>query len=391
MPIRGIFERPPSSGVWWISYCDGEGKRHREKAGRRSAALDALGRRRLEVKEGRYIPPRAGARLTFRELAKAAMARKKLRLAPTSYETDNERLQQLLPLIGNLPADRLTPARIEETLAHFKRRVSGSTVNRFHALISSIYKFAVLAGRIGVNPMSKVKRYKENESRLRWLNGDEEKQIRDALVADSHEMELDLAINTGMRRGEQFWLEWQNVVFGTTPDGTEQADLTVHGKTGRRQVKANSAACAALRKLQAITGTKTHVSPDAREGLKRDSRRWLEDAAKKAGVKNFRWHDLRHTFASRLVMNGVDIRTVQELLGHKSITMTMKYAHLAPDSRQSAVERVNKKEETRSEEKKEGQVREPGEEKEGGQEEASAERAGGRGTRRVSHPGRRGH
>lgn len=337
MAIRGIFERPPRSGVWWISYCDGEGKRHREKVGRRSAALDALGRRRLEVKEGRYIPPRAGARLTFRDLANAAMTQKKLRLAPASYETDMLRLKQLLPLIGNLPADRLTPARIEETLAHFRRQVSSSTVNRFHALISSIYKFAVHAGRVSINPASKVKRYKENESRIRWLRPEEEKAIRDALIADAHEYEFDLALHTGMRRGEQFGLQWKDVDL-------ERGILTVRGKTGRRHVVANSNATAALRKLHAITGKETHVSPDADNDVKRDWRRWLEDAAKKAGVEDFHWHDLRHTFASRLVMNGVDIRTVQELLGHKSIVMTMKYSHLAPDHRQAAVEKMNPQE-----------------------------------------------
>ncbi len=337
MAIRGIFERPPRSGIWWISYCDGEGKRHREKIGRRSAALDALGRRRLEVKEGRYIPPRAGARLTFRDLANAAMTQKKLRLAPASYETDMLRLKQLLPLIGNLPADRLTPARIEETLAHFRRAVSSSTVNRFHALISSIYKFAVHAGRVSINPASKVKRYKENESRIRWLRPEEEKAIRDAFVADAHEYEFDLALHTGMRRGEQFGLEWRNVDL-------ERGILTVKGKTGRRHVVANSEAKAALRKLLAISGKEQRVSPDSSEGVKRDWRRWLERAAKDAGVKDFHWHDLRHTFASRLVMNGVDIRTVQELLGHKSIVQTMKYAHLAPDHRQAAVEKMNPQE-----------------------------------------------
>jgi site-specific recombinase XerD len=342
MAIRGIFERPPRGGVWWISYCDAEGKRHREKIGRRSAAMDAVVKRRMEIREGRFIPPRGGARLTFRDLSEAALRQKKLRLAELSYRTDSMRLKQLLPLIGNVPADRLTAARIEETLAHLKRSgLSNSTVNRFHALISSIYKFAVHAERIPTNPASKVKRYKENESRIRWLRPEEEKAIRSEFVADAHEWEFELALQTGMRRGEQFGLQWKDVQFREMPDGSEQADLTVRGKTGRRHVKANSKGAAALRKLQAITGEESFVSPDAGNGAKRDWRRWLETAAKKAGVKDFHWHDLRHTFASRLVMNGVDIRTVQELLGHKSIVMTMKYSHLAPDHRQAAVEKMS--------------------------------------------------
>jgi site-specific recombinase XerD len=383
MPIRGIFERPPRSGVWWISYCDGEGKRHREKAGRRSAALDALGRRRLEVKEGRYIPPRAGARLTFRELAMAAMVQKKLRLADLSYETDAGRLQQLLLLIGNLPADQLTPARLEETLSRFKQSgLSGSTVNRFHALVSSIFKFAVKAGRLAVNPARQVSRYKENDSRVRWLRDVEEAQIRKEFVADSHEWEFDLAMLTGMRRGEQFTLRWKNVDF-------ENKVLTVNGKSGRRHVTANEGAIAALRKLQKISGDREFVCPENDGSAKRDWRTWFEEAVDKAGVRDFHWHDLRHTFASRLVMEGVDLRTVQELLGHKSIVQTMKYAHLAQDHRQAAAEKMSAKEERREKQKE----REPGQEKEAGQEETSGQETDGEdgpgGVRRERNKNRR--
>jgi len=338
--IPGIFERPAKSGVWWISYCDTEGMRHREKIGRRSLALDAVSRRRLEVKDGRYIPPTKGARLTFRELAQAAMTQKKLRLAPLSYETDLMRLAKLLPLIGNVPADRLTPDRVEETLAGLRSTVSGSTANRYRSLISSIYAFALRSGRIAVNPVSRVKRYRENDSRIRWLKPAEEAAIRKTIDHLAHEAEFDLALHTGMRRGEQFLLKWKDCDL-------ETGILTVKGKTGRRHIVANRSALRALRTLKALTPEDARfVSPDATDDVRRDWRRWLEDAVKKAKVEDFHWHDLRHTFASRLVMRGVDIRTVQELLGHKSIVMTMKYAHLARDHRQAAAEKMNDKEAT---------------------------------------------
>ena len=69
-------------------------------------------------------------------------------------------------------------------------------------------------------------------------------------------------------------------------------------------------------------------------------RSWFEAALQRAGIKDFTWHCLRHTFASRLVMAGVDIRTVQELLGHKTITVTLRYAHLAPQHQLAAVQRL---------------------------------------------------
>jgi len=70
------------------------------------------------------------------------------------------------------------------------------------------------------------------------------------------------------------------------------------------------------------------------------NRKWFEKALSEAGIVNFHWHDLRHTFASRLVMAGVDIRTVQELMGHKTIQVTLRYSHLAPKHQLEAVQRL---------------------------------------------------
>ena len=86
-----------------------------------------------------------------------------------------------------------------------------------------------------------------------------------------------------------------------------------------------------------MSGDKTLVIPDANSGAARDLRQWFRIACNEARVKDFRLHDLRHTFASRLVMAGADIRAVQELLGHASIVMTMKYSHLSSEHRQRAV------------------------------------------------------
>jgi site-specific recombinase XerD len=336
--VPGIFERPPNSGVHWISYFDTDGKRRREKAGKLTAALDLLAERRLQVKKGEYIQPRQARAWTFKKLAEEAIRQKSLRMAPATIKTDTIRLGRLLPLIGSVRFDRLTTERIEEFLALLRRHhgLSNSTLNRYRSFISSVFTFAVKTKRIATNPVAGVGRFKENDSRLRWLRPEEEERIRKEFVADAHEWEFDLALHTGMRRGEQFGLRWKDVDL-------ERGILTVKGKTGRRHVVANETAIAALRKLQQLSGEKEFVCPDAnQEGIvQRDWRRWLQAAALKAKVNDFHWHDLRHTFASRLVMAGVDIRTVQELLGHKSIVMTMRYAHLSADHRKAAVAKMN--------------------------------------------------
>lgn len=105
-------------------------------------------------------------------------------------------------------------------------------------------------------------------------------------------------------------------------------------------MRLNAVALNALTKLQ--EGTE-EVGPviRARSGVALQSpRHWFEKAVKKAGLKDFHWHDLRHTFASRLTMAGVGIRAVQEALGHKSIAMTVRYTHLSPDFLQDAVDKL---------------------------------------------------
>jgi integrase len=373
--IRGIFERPPDSGVYWISYFDTEGKRRREKAGKLTAALDLLAERRQQVKQGNYIPPRQQRSWTFKKLAEEAIRRKAQRLAPGTIDTDTIRLGQLLPIIGQVRFDRLTPDRIQETLATLKKTgLTNSTLNRYRSFISSVFSYALKANLVTMNPVHRVERYEENDARTRWLTAEEEAAIRRDLISDQHVWEFDLALHTGMRRGEQFSLRWKDVDL-------EHGNLTVTGKTGTRDVSANDVAIRALRNLHALTGEREFVCPDNDGSQKRDWRQWFEHARDSAGVKNVRRHDLRHTFATRLVVDEhVDLRVVQELLGHADIKQTMKYSHPSADHRAAATAKlavaVNKKEEAREEEKR--QEREPREEKEAGEETGDQERDGRR-------------
>ena len=335
--FSGIFQRPANSGIFWVDYRDPDGKRRREKAGKFEAAADLLRRRKLEVSSGTFVRPRS-ALLTFAEMAEEAIRQKSLRLAELTVETDEYRLGHLLSLLGELRFDRITAAKVEETLAQLKRSgLSNSTVNRYRSFISTVFTYAIATNRISANPVTRVKRYKENEARVRWLRPEEEVRLRSCLKADFHQWEFDLALHTGMRRGEQFFLRWRDCDL-------ERGILTVKGKTGRRHIIANETAISALKKLSRYTGENEFVSPNNDGSAKRDWNTWFEEAVKEANIQDFRWHDLRHTFASRLVMAGVDLKSVQELLGHKSIVMTMKYAHLSADHRKLAVEKLDAQE-----------------------------------------------
>jgi integrase len=134
---------------------------------------------------------------------------------------------------------------------------------------------------------------------------------------------------TGMRQGKQFGLTWDKVDLD---NGTLRLESTKNRKG--RFARLNSRALTVMRALYEFSLGCPRVFVLNRKP------RWFSNAVKDAGIEDFTWHDLRHTFASRLVMAGVDIRTVQELMGHKSITMTMRYAHLSPQHRVAALEKL---------------------------------------------------
>jgi integrase len=136
-----------------------------------------------------------------------------------------------------------------------------------------------------------------------------------------------------MRHGEQYGARWEDVDF-------EHHILTVPlDKSGRTShVRLNDAAVAALLNLRERTLETGYVC-----GGLQGATDWFEDCLRKAGILNFTWHSLRHTFASRASMAGADPRTVAELLRDKTLHMAMRYSHLAPDFTLDAVRRMEAK------------------------------------------------
>jgi site-specific recombinase XerD len=336
---RGVFERPPDSGIWWISYFDDAGKWHREKVGRQSVAIEAYVKRKREIREGRFIAPadRRLPKMLFGDLVDRALAHKKTRVAPGSYRNDVWRFNLRFEGLRSARVCDLTTARLEAELqAIFATgKITGETVNRYRSMLSTFFNFGVRNGLCKDNPIARIPKFRGNDFRVRFLDHAEELTLRKAIRVDWPELEpeFDLALHTGMRRGEQFSLRWENVSL-------DRGILTVKGKTGRRHIPINSVARAALEKLHPMSNGSEFVCSRTKNDQQKDWRRWFQEATAKAKIANFHWHDLRHTFASRLVMAGVDLASVSNLLGHKSISMTMRYAHLAPDHQKTNVERL---------------------------------------------------
>jgi integrase len=326
MKQRGIYEKVPSSGVWYVRYVDASGILRREKAGAKSAAIALYSKRKTEALEGRKLPEKLRRRpVLFREIAGDALDYS--RVHKRSYNDDRYRMAPLLEWFGNRQADSITPKELEQRLA--EQGWAPATINRYRDLVSLAYRLAIGNGKLRENPARLVPHRREDNARLRFLSPEEERLLRDMLQMMCPERipEFDLALHTGMRRGEQYGMSWEDVDW-------ERRQLTIpRSKNGAmRHLPLNATALHALVELRARNGHSNLVC-----GGSRCPRYWFVPVLKAAGLSDFTWHCLRHTFASRLVMAGVDIRTVGELLGHRTLTMTMRYTHLAPDHQRAAV------------------------------------------------------
>ena len=248
-------------------------------------------------------------------------------------------MEILLTWFRDRLADSITPHEIEQKLSgrEQERGWAPATVNRHRALLSLIYRLGVRNRKITDNPARLVKHRTENNARIRFLAPEEEVRLRAAVQATcpEHLPEFEIALNTGLRLTELYTLTWDNVSIS-------RRLLTVpRSKNGEiRHVPLNTPALAAFETLRKVSGPSGPVFRNRRKSRLTGPRFWFDPVLVAAKVHNFTWHCLRHTFASRLVMNGENLRTVQDLMGHKQISMTVRYAHLAPHHQLAALERL---------------------------------------------------
>lgn len=185
----------------------------------------------------------------------------------------------------------------------------------------------------------------EEEGRVRWITRDEAARLIVAAESGARRPHLPcfirLALNTGCRKGELMNLEWSRVDLGRHLILLEPQ----HNKSKRRQtVPLNDDAVATLQRMRQwgdenFPGSPWVFSMESGKPITSFKTGWTS-ALKRAGIEDFRIHDLRHTFASWLVMQGEDLYVVKELLRHSSVTVTERYAHLAPTRTATAVQRL---------------------------------------------------
>ncbi len=226
---------------------------------------------------------------------------------------------------------RKTFEKSEEAEAYHKKiqtPVRPATVNRELSLLKHMFSKAIEWGKCKENPAKKVKKLKGEVKRVRFLMPDEVQTLL-SNCADYLKPIVTLAVHTGMRKGELLGLKWEQVNF-------EQGIITLHDtkNSERRDIPMDETVKTTLKEVERKGD---HVFCDGEGESFVRLQRSVEAALKKSGIEDFRFHDLRHTFASNLVMAGEDLNTVRELLGHKDLTMTLRYAHLSPNHKTKAI------------------------------------------------------
>jgi integrase len=223
---------------------------------------------------------------------------------------------------------------VERFISQRAETLKPATINRDVVVLRHMFVKAVAWGKALTNPVAHVKPLQVNNRRLRYLSHEEIARLL-PIADDMLSPVLITALHTGLRRGELFALTWEDVDFKLG------FIRVLHTKNGeRREIPMTNTLRATLQHLPRRLSSDYVFPGKTGHGLV-DIRKRFHRALQEAGIHGVVFHDLRHTFASHLVMAGVDLMTVKEFLGHKDMKMTLRYAHLAPDYKRAAITRLD--------------------------------------------------
>ena len=290
--------------------------------------------------------------VTLREFAEAYMDkmrtignRKGKNKPATLHAKESHLREHLLPRSGDLPLAAIDELAIEDLkLALARRGRCSKTVNNVLSTLRNILVNARKRKLIAAVP--EIEWVKVGEQEFDFFDFPEAERLVAAALKDvDWRAATVLALKTGMRLGELRALRWQDVDLVGGKVHVKRNLWRHHEgtpKNGRsRTLDLPPSAIAALREHRHLRGARVFLNLDGKDYTIGEWRYALYRVCRRAGLREIGWHTLRHTFASHLAMRGVPLRAIQELMGHGTIQMTMRYAHLAPGATRAAVARLD--------------------------------------------------
>ncbi|MDD5529931.1 MAG: tyrosine-type recombinase/integrase [bacterium] len=316
--------------MWYVDYYH-KGKR-RTRAISKSKRIAELVLKDIEVKIAKeeHLGIQETGKTLFSSFAEKYLDYSKANKMPLSSRRDIINLKHLTDYFKNYYLHELKPEIIEKYKAERLEKVEPASVNRELATLKHLYTKAIEWGYNIENPAKRVKLLREPSGRIRYLEKDEIKRLLDTCASHIKPIVV-VALNTGMRRGEILNLKWQDISL-------KNRTIAIRNSKSHeaRTLPMNDDVFDALKKIP-----KNGEFVFMWNGNKiADIKNAFNNAVKRANIKNFHFHDLRHTFASYLAMDGFNLMTIQKLLGHKDIKMTMRYSHLSESNLKDAVQRL---------------------------------------------------
>ena len=334
---NGVFKRPDSP-YWQIRYSDQSGKTTRISSGTadRKAAEALAAKLRMEAYQSRHfdVPvPRSFDEVLLAYLNQPGKLHpRNLSIARTLTRSFTGRNMHEITTqdIRQYRAQRVTEG------------VKPDTVNREIGMLSASINYVNAEYGWRLENVAAGQKFSAGPGRLRWLSPDETDRLLRAASASQNPLLYPIiliAINTGMRRGELLGLRWKDIDLQAR---TIHLEATSTKTRKRRIIPMNVACYDAIIACADYQSTHCHQSSwifchPTGERI-HDVKRAFSTACKRASIEDFRFHDLRHTFAARLATSGVPLAEIRDLLGHSTIQMTERYAHLSPENLRTAVE-----------------------------------------------------
>lgn len=289
-------------------------------------------RKLVMVVEGLAIDESREAKL--KDLTKVFLAYSKTN--KKDYKLDEAKVKVIHSYFGEKTlASKITPKRIEDFKSFMSEKYSNAYVNRYLACIKTIFNIGIKNELIKTTPMKAVKMMKEDNHKIRYLTADEETRLFKELPEHLKPIVI-CALQTGLRKSNILQLRWELVdlefrfieVLAQQNKGHKIIKIPISDKL--------------LETLESLPRNSEYVfaNPDTGKPY-RDISEGFKNACDRANIENFRFHDLRHTVATRLVEKGIDLRVVQEIMAHSTIVTTQRYMHPTPKRKLEAISVLN--------------------------------------------------
>ena len=349
----GLFRR---GQVWWMRFTfKGKQIRRPTETTDKKLAEKIYHKVLTQIAEGKWFEKPPSADKTLGDLLDKYLREYSTpNKSANTVKNDTAMVEEMKAFFGEVMLQDVTPSLISAYKTRCRdKELAPATINHRRTLLRHAFNLAIREWQwCTENPVERVSRDKVKNERDRWLTLDEEQTLLRCCVLHPTRKEnktepvywlqeiVLFALNTGMRQDEILSLEWPNA------DLFRKTILVVKSKNGeKRTIPMNQKVFELLKAKARANQNDTKIVFASEAGTKihrRNLMRAFYNATDRAKIADFHFHDLRHTFATRLAQAGIDLYQISKLLGHKDIKMTQRYAHHCPDSLRSGVEVLDK-------------------------------------------------